>query len=142
MVVVQASLWTSPTGIKVKRGKNYCIQVPPNQLWFDKTRRNTPPFGETGNWLMQLSIKRDRNSGFFSLIVNTRNDNDGALSKGQAVEGKPLYRPDGEGELVFYPNDAEGSISDPAYFYGNNSGQIWVNVRLCEDSCDCPKAER
>ena len=142
VVLVQASLWASSTGIKVKSGNNYCIQVPPNQLWFDATRRNRPPFGEEGSWLMQLSTKRHPENGFFSLIVNTRNKADEALSKPQAVEVNPLYKPGGEGELVFYPNDAEASVFDPAYFYRNNSGQIWVNVRQCEDSCDCPKAER
>lgn len=142
VVLVQASLWASSTGINVKSDKNYCIQVPRNQLWFDATRRNTPPFGETGNWLMQQATMRHPENGFFSLIVNTRNETDDALSKGQAVEVEPLYRPDREGELVFYPNDAEGSVFDPAFFYRNNSGQIWVNVRQCEDGCDCPKAER
>lgn len=152
-VPVQASLWASRSGIKVKSGKKYCIQVPPNQMWFDATRRNTPPFGEAGNWVMKyLGSKRHPEYEYFSLIANTRNEIDGTLSKGHAVErrtlkngsfeGGPLYIPDGDGELVFYPNDAVGSVGNPAYYYENNSGQIWVNVRQCEENCDCPIAMR
>lgn len=130
MARVQADQWTSPTGIQVKgAGEIYRITVLPNQVWFDADRRNTPPHGEKGSWIMNLSKKR-HDAGFFSLMVDVQPE---AASVGETA--KPVtefsdfeYTTTGKGKLVLYPNDAIGPPNDPQYYYRNNSGYIWVTI--------------
>jgi len=129
---VQANQWTSPTGIQVKEGESYCIAVLPNQVWFDASRRNTPPYGEEGSWIMNLAKKRHE-VGFFSLMVDVQS------AGATGTTAKPVADPQGArfttqkaGELVLYPNDAVGPPQDPAYYYKNNSGYIWVTVMRCD----------
>lgn len=130
-VLVQAKEWTSHTGIHVEAGETYCIKVPSNQVWFDEKRRNIPPKGEPDDWPMNLAQKRHPDAGFFSLIVNTLTDVDRVLGDGHSVEKNDRYQTKSSGEIVFYANDAVGSLADPSYFYNNNSGQIWVLVQRC-----------
>lgn len=138
VTLVKASQWESSTGIKVKAGERVCVQVPPGQVWFDWDRRNVPPHGEAGTWVMNLFTKRHPGAGFFSLIVNTKKASDGTLSEGHSVESHPQYVSQHSGELVFYPNDALGGPNDPEFFYRNNAGQVWVIVRPCVGACTCP----
>lgn len=132
--LVQADKWVSPTGIAVHVGDTYCIDVPPDQWWFDADRRNAPPHGEKGNWIMRLSQKRNADAGFFALIVNVQSE-DGTVEEkaGQLVSSPRAYRYTSKsaGKLVLYPNDAKGPPSNPAHWYKNNSGQIWVTVARC-----------
>ena len=137
IVLVKASRWETLTGIQVASGEHICVQVPDGQFWFDKDRRNVPPKGEPGNWLMNRFKKREPDADFFSLIVNTKQESNGQLSIGHPVEKTPLYISKHSGELVFYPNDAVGGATDPAFFYKNNAGQIWVVVRRCVGACTC-----
>lgn len=131
---VQADQWSSPTGIQVKaKGESYCIAVLPNQVWFDASRRNIPPYGEKGSWLMNLAKKRHE-AGFFSLMVDVQSHATVGETAKPVTEELPgaRYTAQGAGELVLYPNDAVGPSYDPEYFYRNNSGYIWVNITRCE----------
>lgn len=129
--LVQAERWISPTGIHAEAGETYCVSVPPNQVWFDAGRRNTPPHGEEGNWLMNLALKRHKDYGFFNLIVNTKSLDTGRPGKEQDVSKGAPYKVTMVGELVLYPNDALGPDNDPAFYYKNNAGQVWVTISQC-----------
>ena len=131
---VQADRWTSPTGIEVKEaGEAYCLKVLPDQVWFDANRRHTPPYGEVGSWVMRLSERRHLDP-FFSLMIDV--EPEGALHNGKTAKVVPdLNRfrfPSAHGgKLVLYPNDAKGPANDPAYWYKNNHGYIWVIIERC-----------
>ena len=130
---VEANKWVSLTGIHVKQDETYCISVPPNQVWFDKDRRNTPPDGEKGNWLMNLFTKRHPEFGFFALMVAVKAADDTNRQTARHVSN-PLnfkYMAEGPGELVFYPNDAVSTSWNRTYHYENNFGYIWVTISLC-----------
>ncbi|WP_428506787.1 hypothetical protein [Roseateles sp.] len=130
---VQADQWVSPTGIGTKViGEIYCVAVWPNQVWFDASRRNSPPDGEKGSWLMNLAKKRHEGAGFFSLMIDVQS----AASTGETAKevgelsGGAFAAP-GPGELVLYPNDAIGPVKEPAWYYKNNSGYVWVTIKRC-----------
>lgn len=131
---IHADQWATPTGIHVLAGQAYCITVLPNQVWFDADRRNTPPDGEKGSWIMNVVPKRHPKAGYFSLMV----DVDTGSSTKRADTAEPVAKlPDGRyttagaGSLVLYPNDAIGPVDDPAYYYKNNAGYIWVRIKHC-----------
>ena len=131
---VQADQWSSPTGIRVKeKGESYCIAVLPNQVWFDASRRNTPPYGEKGNWLMNLTKKRHE-AGFFSLMVDVQSKASVGETAKPVTDELPgaRYTAQGAGELVLYPNDAIGPPNEPEYYYKNNSGYVWVTITRCD----------
>lgn len=131
---VEANKWVSLTGISVKEaGEIYCISVPPNQVWFDAGRRNTPPDGEKGSWIMNLATKRHPEVGFFALMVAVKSTDNTTGQTARLVK-EPLnfqYVAKELGELVFYPNDAANPVGDPAYYYKNNYGYIWVTITRC-----------
>jgi len=132
---IYADQWTSPTGIQVGAvNEAYCIAVLPNQVWFDADRRNTPPLGERGSWLMNVFEKRHPKSGYFALMVAVLPEPaDRATEDAQPVADllRGRYTPNFKGSLVLYPNDAIGSPGDSDYYYKNNSGHIWVSIRRC-----------
>jgi hypothetical protein len=131
---VRADQWTSRTGIQVGPDEKYCVDALANQVWFDGNRRNVPPDGERGSWVMRLFQKRNPSAGFFSLIVNVQ-FKDGSVDEkaGQMVRDLKghQYIPMRAGELVLYPNDAKAPANDSYYWYKNNSGWIWVTVKRC-----------
>ena len=135
---IQADQWTSWTGIEIaKDGERYWITVLPDQVWFDKDRRKTPPYGEEGSWIMQLATRRHPTVLFFSLMVDVLPGNSEKLTtQGTAVvvtsPEKFPFTAKSPGNLVLYPNDAKGPASAPAYWYENNSGHIWVTIERRE----------
>lgn len=140
--VVLAAQWRSETGVQVRPGEAYCLRVPPDQVWFDQTRRNTPPHGERGNWLMQLfnGLKRHPDIAWFSLVAAVHTPDPAGAATHQDLSRMPLVQVSQAGALVLYPNDAVGQSEDPTWFYRNNVGQIWVTVQRCGGACACPPA--
>lgn len=129
---IHANEWMSPTGIEVGRqGETYLVTVAPEQVWFDKGRRNTAPDGEKGSWIMRLPERR-HDAPFFSLMiaVDPCGKNEGK-NDAKVVDKQNGFQfvSDAIGKLVLYPNDAKGPVSDPAYWYKNNSGYIWVTIQ-------------
>jgi len=145
--LVRAAQWQTPTGLQVGLGESeaeaYCVQVPPGQVWFDQDRRNTPPHGEQGSWLMQLGsgLKRHHGIAWFSLVAAVQPAGAAKKPDHQDISRDPVVRPRQAGALVLYPNDAVGQPDDPTWFYRNNRGQIWVTLQRCDSACDCPPAQ-
>lgn len=131
---IRANAWMSRTRIHAKEGEHYCVTVPPDQVWFDKGRRNTPPLGEKGSWIMRLSKKREPHP-FFNLMiaVDPIDKKSETKVKARAVDKPNDFRfiAESRGEIVLYPNDAIGSASYPERWYRNNSGYIWVTIKRC-----------
>ena len=134
---IYADQWATPTGIQVSEANEvYCITVPSNQVWFDAERRNTPPSGEEGSWIMKRFEKRHPESGYFSLMVAVQPDPLALKTNGaEAVAGltNSRYKAMFTGALVLYPNDAIGPSGNDDYFYKNNSGYVWVSISRCPD---------
>ena len=134
---IYANRWASFTGIRVgSEGESYCVTVPHGQVWFDKDRRNTPPHGDEGSWLMKLAKRRYEVVPFFSLMIDVdRGGEDGDIQD-TAVEvtdsNNFRFTSKAAGKLVLFPNDAMGSEGDPSYWYRNNSGHIWVTIQRCD----------
>lgn len=144
LALVRADQWWSDTGVSVKKGAAYRLTVPPHQVWFDKGIVNQPPRGDPGSRLMNLFARYKRNEEglWFSLIAAVVEPGSGldrqehqsvdigaAIKKEYAACGSVIFLVKENGALSLYPNDAKGPASHPAFFYENNSGQIWVRVR-------------
>lgn len=130
---VLADQWVSPTGVRSKApGESYCFSVLPNQVWYDASRRNTPPYGEKGSTIMNLVRKRHDETGFFSLMVDVQSQS-GTEETARPIAQMPdeRYTTKGPGALVMYPNDAVSPVNDRDYYYKNNSGYIWVTITRC-----------
>lgn len=140
LALVRASEWYSPTGLSVSPGESYRISVPAGQVWFDKDRRNLPPYGEKGSWLMNLFSKRDHDSGWFALMAAIVPENQPLstgtepVNPGHDVERDQDIAVKFAGRLVMYPNDAVWRTGNKDAFYKNNVGQIWVRIE-CTQSC-------
>lgn len=135
---IPANQWSTATGLRVGGpGERYCLSVPPNQVWFDATRRRTPPWGEQGSFIMRLAPLRHPNAGYFALMVDVPTVPGFAVSPtARAVETPEgaRYLTPAAGSLVLYPNDALGPTNAPDWYYtSNNHGFIWVSIRRCDD---------
>lgn len=150
LVLVRADQWHSATGTPVLAQHTYRIRVPDaRQTWFDAERVNKPLCGEDGSWIMRLynSKRRNTEAKWFSVqaTVLAPDKRPNAVRKEMAekpvdlcVEGMSsvaYFTPATSGELALFPNDAIGSAERPAYFYGNNAGQVWLAIQSCEDEC-------
>lgn len=158
LALVRANQWYSPTGVQVIAGTTYRIVAPSGQQWFDANRRNTPLCGEDGSWIMNLYEKKKRavDSKWFSVIgVVLRPEAELSVERTQlsqhpqgvcAKDAVHLdwgsYTADASGELALFPNDAIGPPEQPAFFYGNNAGQIWVLISICTNGCKQPEVKR
>lgn len=131
---VLANQWASPIGVQsMDQDESYCFAVLPNQVWYDASRRNTPPYGEKGSWIMNLVKKRHEATGFFSLMVDVQSQSaTGETARPIADLRDGPYTTKGPGPLVLYPNDAIGTPNDREYYYKNNSGYIWVTITRCD----------
>lgn len=141
LALVRADQWWSDTGVSVKKGVTYRLTVPPHQVWFDKGIVNKPPHGDPGNRLMNLFARYKRHEGglWFSLIAAVVEPGSGldrreyqSVDIGAASHkdcDSVIFVAQEDGALSLYPNDARGPATHPAFFYENNSGQIWVRVR-------------
>jgi hypothetical protein len=136
-------------------GQTYRIVVPHGQQWFDANRRNTPLCGEEGSWVMNLykTKKRAVDSKWFSIVgvvlqpeakpgverTQLSNQPQDICAKESAHPEWGSFTADASGELALFPNDAIGSAERPAFFYGNNAGQVWVLISLCTNGCAQPQ---
>src|SRR6185369_10869861 len=126
---VQADQLYTSTGLNVKARQTYKVEVPPEQVWYDADRRNVPPKGEPGSFIMNMfkSLKRHRNSDWFTLMAAVTNPcipcMEHSLSDIYDLSATPVIQVQHDGVLAMYPNDAL-----PRRFYNNNSGQIWVFI--------------
>ena len=149
MALVRADSWYSDTGIRVKPAESYCIRIPRGQVWFDADRPNSPPAGEPGNLLMNLfQWLRRHDLPWFTLMAGVVGVTQPGIQPSPAIQSLPALQSQNlaqdrrlnattQGALVLYPNDARGPASRLAYFYGNNSGQIWVQVSRLQASQPC-----
>lgn len=143
LALVRAERWHSDTGLAVRAGEHYRIDVPPGQFWFDAGRRSVPPRGEDGSPVMNLfaSWKRQPGSRWFALIAATvvpgadgpaeDDPHDTSCRPGQPLEVRR------DGRLVLYPNDASFPWGRRELFYGNNTGQVWVLLQACGTGASC-----
>jgi hypothetical protein len=158
LVLVRAGNWHSDTGISVEPGQVYRFDVPLGQVWFDKGRRNSPPHGEPGNFVMNMRAWAKRHcEPWFTLMAGIAPAADsapgpsGAMPPAKAILHSDVLQSESlakncalvaraAGVLVLYPNDARGPTGRPDHFYANNSGQIWVKVTRLDMSQACPVA--
>lgn len=135
LTLVHARNWQTRTDVAVDAGEVWCIDVPPGQRWFDKSRISSPRHGEPGNRTMNLlaGSKRIPSAPWFTLVVAVLTDagqevdRQAVTNPANACAGQE-FRPSQKGMLVFYPNDGDAPSVDHAFFYGNNGGQIWVKL--------------
>lgn len=134
--LIRADQKLTHTTLAIDKGETYRISVPRNQVWYDSSRRNVPPHGEEGSWMMKpFNHWRQRHeSQWFALIATNVSRNSGSneqyesfdVSKTSELKFTHL------GLLAFYPNDAIVPILG-SFFYSNNSGQVWVQIERCAD---------
>lgn len=130
IALVEADNRESRTGLNVKSGEKYLVSAPGRQAWFDLNRRNTPLCGENGSLLMKLFSfkKRSANALWFSVLAEVIPSKDPKSTPHDLCE-ESVFEANANGELVLYPNDAEGFFWDKDYFYSNNYGKIWVEIQ-------------
>lgn len=132
---VQADQLYTSTGLNVKTRQTYKVEVPPEQVWYDAERRNVPPKGEPGSFMMNLfkNLKRHRNADWFTLMSAVTNPCTPCMKHSMGdihdLSTTSVIQVQQDGVLVMYPNDAL-----PRRFYDNNSGQIWVFIERQPDS--------
>ncbi|MCF7967479.1 MAG: hypothetical protein K9L79_18360 [Methylobacter tundripaludum] len=131
IALVEADNKESRTGLNVKLGEKYLVSAPGRQAWFDLNRRNTPLCGENGSLLMKLFSfkKRSANALWFSVLAEVIPSKDPKSAPQDLCANKAVFEANADGELVLYPNDAEGFFWDKDYFYSNNYGKIWVEIQ-------------
>lgn len=119
IALVEAGNRQSQLGLNVKPGEKYEVSAPGRQAWFDATRKNTPLCGEEGSFLMNLFKKRSSESLWFSVLANVIPSDKPAQD---LCQQKSVFTAHVAGELILYPNDND-------YFYDNNYGKIWVEIK-------------
>jgi hypothetical protein len=136
VALVRAGDWQTRSDVEVDAGQAWCIEVPDGQHWFDASRISSPLDGEPGSAGMNTAAgwKRIEGAPWFALGM-------GVLTKvGEQVDTKAvrdwpaarncqhLFEPSQPGMLVFFPNDAVPPVGGHSVFYGNNAGQVWVEL--------------
>lgn len=138
MFLIRADQTLTRTSLKVEKDQTYRITVPKDQVWYDLSRRNEPPNGERGSWMMNLfkHWKRIPDSSWFALIAaNVRSDKTSTEPyECQDVSADADLKFEREGQLAFFPNDVIMPVFGN-HFYSNNSGQVWVQIEYCADAC-------
>lgn len=135
---VRADQKLTRTPLAINPGETYRVTVPRNQVWYDASRRNVPPDGESGsdmmNWFERW--KRHPKSLWFALIAaNVSRDSTSTeqyASQDVSVDADLKFTH--PGRLAFYPNDAIVPLLGD-FFYSNNSGQVWVQIEHCAAVC-------
>lgn len=122
VVQVAANKRETVVGLTVNQGEEYRVIATPNQTWCDSSRTNIPLCGEEGSNLMNIfsPLKRVENSLWFSIIAEVIDDKRQRRSQFDLCN-TPKFEISTPGKLILYPNDAES-------FYGNNSGEIWLEI--------------
>lgn len=135
--LVRADQQLTRTPLAINPGETYRITLPRNQVWYDASRRNVPPDGEPGSWMMNLAKhwKRVPESQWFALIAAnvSRNVNSIEQYESQDISKNHDLKFKQPGQLAFFPNDAVVPILGD--FYTNNSGQVWVQIEHCPVAC-------
>lgn len=125
------------TPLLIHDKQTYRVTVPRNQVWYDSSRRNVAPQGDHGSWLMNLfkRWKQRHESLWFALIATNVSQDSGSNEQYESfdVSETSELKFTHLGLLAFYPNDAIVPIL--GNFYSNNSGQVWVQIERCADSC-------
>lgn len=112
---------SNETGVILKKGQIYTLNIKGGQSWKDASRINQPMCGESGSFMMNLlGEKRVNKSLWFSLIAEVKGESKPFdLCTGDKTSAQ--LRANASGELILYAND------DKRY-YLNNSGRIRVEV--------------
>src|SRR2546430_244559 len=118
-VVVEARQRWNASGIPVRRGEVYALEVPPGQTWNDASHTVGPDGYELPKLDKFVRWRRRRDQKWFALI--------GAVGKDEkrsfpVLTGIAQWTAPADGELFFYANDVR-------IMYGNNSGSVSVTVR-------------
>jgi hypothetical protein len=129
-VSVSAGDFETHVGLTVIQHEEYKVIVPPDQVWYDCTRRNLPLCGEEGSFGMNLPFfkKRQKDALWFSVIAKVKTDDKKStyydLCKLADSSSKKTAKFEVEncGELIMYPNDDED-------YYDNNRGKIWLEIQ-------------
>ncbi|MGZ5135868.1 MAG: hypothetical protein ACXWCG_11995 [Flavitalea sp.] len=129
---VNPKLKKTPVGLTVKSGEEYQVIALPN-YWCDASRKNRPLCGEKGSIIMNVFSwkKRVENSLWFSVIAEVEDIVNGNLERRSQYDlcNTPKLEISTSGELIMYPNDAEGFFFYRDQFYDNNSGIIWLEIQ-------------
>ena len=147
---VRADQKFTVTPLVINRDDTYRITVPRNQVWYDGSRRNVPPRGDPGSWLMNRfkHWKRHTCSEWFALIAANVRPVKSSTSQHEfpqyehhepqeykdVSDKEPEFKVTRPGWLAFYPNDAIMPLPGD-FFYSNNSGQVWVQIERCGTAC-------
>lgn len=129
-VSVDAGDFETHVGLTVIHHEEYKVIAPPDQVWYDCTRRNLPLCGEEGSFMMNLLSfkKRQKDALWFSVIAEVKTDDKKStyydLCKVADSSSKKTAKFEviNDGELIIYPNDADG-------YYCNNRGKIWLEIQ-------------
>jgi hypothetical protein len=116
-VTVDAARRWNASGVTVRRGEVYAIEVPPGQKWHDASTEHGPEGDEVDRLKNWVWLRRRRDQPWFALI--------GAVGKRDPFPvrgGIPEWTAPADGELFFYANDVW-------FMYWNNGGSINVIVR-------------
>ena len=136
MFPIRADQKLTLTPLAVREKETYYVTVLRNQVWYDASRRNVPPEGEQGSWIMKFAEKWKKHSQslWFALIAANVNKSGSEQYATQDVSKSPTLKIMRPGRLAFYPNDAIVPIL--GNFYSNNRGQIWVRIERCATVCE------
>ena len=116
-IPVDASRRWNPSGVTVRQGEVYAIEVPPGQTWHDASIEHTPAGKEVPKLNAWKWLRRRRDLPWFALV--------GAVDKRHSFpvrDGIAEWTAPADGELFFYANDVW-------FMYWNNDGTISVTVR-------------
>jgi len=110
------------SGIIVARGEEYEIDVPPDQIWIDRTIENTPDGSSSRGVVQKLTVglRRKPDAPWFALIAAI-GQSDEADSMTVIGAGKKPFHPQMDGQLYFFANDVRVA-------YGNNKGAITLTI--------------
>ena len=117
MVTVHADRLWNPSGINVRKGEVYAIEVPPGQTWHDASIEHTPAGKEVPKLDGWKWLRRRKDLPWFALVGAVGKKHTFAVQNGIAEWTAPA-----DGELFFYANDV-------SFMYWNNRGAVTVNVR-------------
>ena len=122
------------TGIYVKAGQEYRIEMPENQVWYDCSIR-VPLYPKDKSSLCGIEgtetmnrfsfLKKESDSDWFSVIAEIESDGINPTYDLCKLSEKPnnssKITANKDGNILLYPNDAY-------FFYSNNSGNVWLII--------------
>ncbi len=118
-IAVDSRRWWSPSGVRVRRGEVYAIEVPPGQTWRDASNVCGPEGYEIEKLERWIRWRRRRDLPWFALVGATGKDESQTFP---VLKGIAEWTAAAGGELYFYANDVK-------VMYWNNHGSMKVVVR-------------